>query len=97
MRYEFHPEAALEHEEQVVYYEKRAPNLGARYHSAFRSAALRVCEAPHRYKVVQTPGIRRTSLRGFPFSIIFRESAGVVQILAVAPHRKRPGYWTGRL
>lgn len=97
MRYELHPEAALEHEEQVAYYEARAAGLGRRYHAAFRSAALRVCEAPHRYKVVRPPDIRRISLSGFPFSIIFRELVGIVQVLAVAHHRKRPRYWTGRL
>jgi toxin ParE1/3/4 len=76
---------------------KRAAGLGRRYHAAFRSALLRVCEAPHRFKIVQAPGIRRVSLRGFPFSVIFREANGVVQVLAVAPHRKRPGYWTSRM
>lgn len=92
-----HPEAALEHEEQVAYFEARTKGLGRRYHAAFRSALLKVCEAPHRHRVVRSPGIRRVSLRGFPFSIIYREANGVVQVLAVAPHRRRPGYWSGRL
>lgn len=97
MNYVLHPAAALEHEEQVVYYDARAEGLGRRYHASFRAALLRVCEAPHRYKVVQTPDIRRAFLRGFPFSIIFREAGDSIQVLAVAPHRKRPGYWSGRL
>ena len=97
MNYVLHPAAALEHEEQVTYYEARSRGLGRRYHAAFRTSLLRVCEAPHRYKIIQTPGIRRISLRGFPFSIIFREVDGVVQVLAIAPHRRRPGYWARRL
>ena len=97
MNYVLHPEAALEHEEQVAYYETRTSGLGRRYHAAFRSALLRVCEAPHRYKVVQVPGIRCVSLRGFPFTFIFREASGVVQVLAIAPCRKRPSYWSERL
>jgi hypothetical protein len=95
--YVLHPEAALEHEEQVAYYEARSRGLGRRYHAAFRASLLRAGEAPHRCKVIQTPGIRRVSMRGFPFSIIFREMGGIIQVLAVAPHRKRPGYWSERL
>jgi hypothetical protein len=97
VNYALHPEAALEHEEQVAYYEARAGGLGRRYHAAFRSALLRVCEAPQRFRTIQAPGIRRVSLRGFPFSVIFREVEGAVQVLAIAPHRKRPGFWTSRI
>ena len=97
MNYILHPEAALEHERQVAYYEKRSPGLGRRYHAAFRAALLQVCEAPRRYKVLQAPGIRCTFLRGFPFSLLYREVTGVVHVLAIAPHRKRPGYWAERL
>lgn len=38
MNYVLHPEAALEHEQQVAYYQERQRDLGQRYHSAFRSA-----------------------------------------------------------
>ena len=31
MKYALHPEAALEHEEQITYYEERRRGLGARY------------------------------------------------------------------
>jgi hypothetical protein len=33
----------------------------------------------------------------FHFDLIYREVDGLVQVLAVAHHRRRPGYWTGRL
>ena len=41
MKVWLHPEAALEHEEQVAYYEARAVGLGRRYHAAllFREAS----------------------------------------------------------
>ncbi|MBS0571446.1 MAG: type II toxin-antitoxin system RelE/ParE family toxin [Proteobacteria bacterium] len=97
MKYFLHPEAALEHEEQVAWYESRTAGLGRRYHAVFLAAIEKVCEGPRRYKVVQVPGIRRVALTGFPFSILFREVDGVVQVLAVAPWRRRPGYWAPRL
>lgn len=97
MNYQLHPEAALEHEEQAAYYETRASGLGSRYHQAFRKAALKACESPHRYRIVAEPSIRKISFQGFPYYILYRELEGVVQILAVAHHRRRPGYWAGRL
>ena len=96
MKYELHPEAALEHEKQIAYFERRSPGLGRRYHAAFLWAAFRACEGPHRYHAI-APGIRRVSLHGFRFAVVYRELGEAIQILAVAPHRKRPGYWAGRL
>ena len=95
MRYALHEDAAREHEEQIAYYEARAEALGRRYHEAFLEAMRRICEAPDRFRIVQAP-LRRVSLRGFPFSVIFRETRDGVRVLAVAPQRKQPGYWGNR-
>lgn len=39
---------------------------------------------------------RRYVLRRFPYSIIYQATADEIQILAVAHHRRKPGYWTKR-
>jgi len=39
---------------------------------------------------------RRYVLRRFPYSIIYRATADQIQIVAVAHHRRRPGYWAKR-
>lgn len=39
---------------------------------------------------------RRYNLRRFPYSIIYQCTAEELRILAVAHHRRRPGYWTQR-
>lgn len=97
MIYALHPEAALEHLEQIAYYEDRSPGLGMRYHRSFKSAVTKVLSGPRRLPVYIQPDIRRALLPGFPFSVMYREVGQVIQILAVAPHRRRPGYWAGRL
>jgi len=96
VKYALHLEAALEHDDQVAYDEARSAGLGRRYHAAFLSTLLRICDGPHRFKTIDPAGIRRVSLRGFPFAVIFREVEGVVRVLAIAPHRKRPSYWMPR-
>lgn len=97
MSYVLHPEAALEHQQQVLYYQEQQRGLGVRYHAAFKVDLASACAAPHRFKVVRQPAIRKVGLQGFPFSVIYREVGDAVQVLAVAHHRRRPEYWAGRL
>ncbi|WP_157844917.1 hypothetical protein [Methylocucumis oryzae] len=51
---------------------------------------------PTRYRIETPPTIRNASIQGFPFSVIFREIAGNIEVLAVAHHRRRPFYWLAR-
>lgn len=96
MSYRFHPEAALEHENQVAFYEDRSPGLGKRYHAATLRAIHKAIEAPRRFKLARHPNIWQVHLIGFPFVILYREVGGTVQVLAVAHHRRHPDYWALR-
>ena len=97
MNYRFHPDAASEHLETVAYYENVRPGLGARYLAEFERILAKVSRPPKRYPIVREPGIRRIRLQRFPFTILFRELDGAVEILAVSHYRRRPDYWSGRL
>ena len=57
----------------------------------------KVCHAPDRYRVEFSPGIRRYRVPGFPYNILYRLVESDIEVLVVAPHRRRPGYWLGRL
>ena len=92
----FHPEAEAEHLETVAYYEARRPGLGAHYLAAFEQALKAVGADPHRFLIVQEPDIRRAPLVRFPLSIVYRETSGKIEILAVAHHKRRPAYWIAR-
>jgi hypothetical protein len=96
VRVAFLPEAESEHLKQVAYYEAQQTGLGARYLAEVNAALEYICEAPLRFPIARPPALRRLGLRRFPFTIFFRELSGVVQVVAVAPHRRRPGYWNGR-
>jgi plasmid stabilization system protein ParE len=95
--YLVHPGAAAEHRKQIAYYEDRQPGLGRRYHAEFRTVLAAICEAPHRYRVIGLPAIRCLGFAVFPFDLIYREAGGAVQVLAIAHHRRQPGYWVERL
>lgn len=97
MSYFFNPSARIEHLEHVAYYESQQPGLGGRYLGAFDAAMVKVCEAPRRYRVEFPPNIRRYRVPGFPYNILYRQVGADIEVLVIAPHRRRPHYWLGRL
>ncbi len=97
MTFSFHPAAEAEHLEQVAWFEEQQIGLGRRYLTEVESAIARACAAPRQYRVEHAPDVRRITVRGFPFEILFRAVDGAVQILAVAHYRRRAGYWLTRL
>ena len=96
MSFELHPEAALEHENQVAYYEQRSAGLGQRYHAATLRAIRAAVDSPSRFKSTGASGLRRVALQGFPLYIVYRAVGAQLQVLAVAHFRRRPGYWADR-
>lgn len=96
MSYFFNPAARVEHLEHVAYYESQRPGLGGRYLAAFDATMFKVCQGPQRYRIEFPPDIRRCRIAGFPYNILFRLAGDDVDVLVVAPHRRRPDYWLGR-
>jgi len=94
--YWLHPEAADEHKKQVALYEEIQAGLGRRYHTEFQSVLLMVCAAPDRFRIVSAPDIRRAMFKVFHFDLVYREVDGLVQVLAIAHHRRQPGFWVTR-
>ena len=97
MSYWLHPEAAEEHKSQVAHYEEIQAGLGKRYHTEFQNVLAWVCASPDRSRIVLAPDIRRAMFKVFHFDLVYREVDGAVQVLAIAHHRRQPGYWVARL
>ena len=96
MSYFFHEAARTEHLEHVAYYEERQLGLGARYLAAFDIALVQVCAEPDRYRIEFPPAIRRFRVPGFPYNVLYRQVGADIEVLVIAPHKRRPGYWLGR-
>ncbi|WP_456406693.1 type II toxin-antitoxin system RelE/ParE family toxin [Thiolapillus sp.] len=97
MSYVFHPAAEAEYLESVAYFESKRPGLGALYLAEFEKAMEMVCESPQRYPVEMDPDVRSIRMSQFPYTVLYRDVSGVIQVLAVAQHRRRPQYCLGRL
>jgi toxin ParE1/3/4 len=97
MNYFFHPQSRIEHLEHVAYYESQQTGLGTRYLNAFNKAMINVCTSPHCYKIEFPPNIRRYRIPGFPYNILYRQTGEDIEVLVIAPHRRRPDYWVDRV
>jgi toxin ParE1/3/4 len=93
--------AAAEAAEAAAWYEARRKGLGAEFRAEFKFAIDTLREGI--YQGTSWPGglarrgVRRLLMRRFPFSVVFVAAGEGVTVLALAHHRRRPGYWRDRL
>ena len=40
---------------------------------------------------------RRLMVDGFPYDVVYRAHVDAIEVLALAHHRRRPGYWRRRV
>ena len=95
-RIEFHPQAEIEFARDAEFYRERGERLSAEFTAGVESALKFVRLNPD----AGTP--RGTEVRGwlvrrFPYTVIYREEEDRLFVLAIAPHRRHPGYWLGRV
>ena len=83
-------------EEAEAWYRQRNYEASARFLSEIYDALENVAQWPRRWPPYQH-GTRRFVLHRFPFSIVYREETATVSVVAIAHHKRRPGYWNDRL
>jgi plasmid stabilization system protein ParE len=90
------PAALAELKDSQDYYRTHAsPRIAAAFMSEIESGIERLRSYPE----VGTPiskRLRTLPLQKFPYSLIYHFNTETLTILAVAPQRRRPGYWAGR-
>ena len=96
MRLEFHPEAELELIEAGLYYELEVPGLGARFETEVKQATELLLEQPE-LGHASTGDLRQLVLYRFPFTIIYAASHDLLFVVALAHHKRLPGYWRSRV
>jgi plasmid stabilization system protein ParE len=91
-----HPAAVEEAEVAARWYRERSLRASARFVDEVNQTIDKIFGAPHRWPRGSN-GTRKAKLPCFPFIVIYRASDEIIQILAVAHGRRRPGYWRNRL
>jgi plasmid stabilization system protein ParE len=97
MKFEFHPEAELELIEAGLYYELEVPGLGARFEAEVRQATALLLEQPELGHSTGNGDLRQLVLYRFPFTIIYAASRESLYVVALAHHKRLPGYWRSRV
>ncbi len=95
VRFQFHDAARVELVKEILYYATISPRLGAGLAAAVEKAVQLASEfpdvgSPYRY------GTRRVFPQKFPFSVVYVVREAEVYVLAIAPFRRKPGYWRSR-
>jgi len=82
--------------EAIAYFDDRREGLGDRFEKDLRSTVNLIIAYPLSGKPL-TKRVRKSPLRKFQYNVIYVVDEQEIIILAVAHHRRRPGYWHTRL
>ncbi len=92
----FLSEAESELLHEVEYYSNARAGTGIRFQAAVEASIERASRHP--MGGAPSPnGTRSALVKGFPFSVVYRANEAELLVVAVAPHRRRPGYWRQRI
>ena len=93
--------AAAEVVEAAAWYESQRLGLGAEFRDELKVALDLLRQYPLPGKPwpgrLGERGVKRIPMKRFPFFLVFVSVDSGSVILAVAHHRRRPGYWRNRI
>ena len=95
MEYIYHAEAFDEYREAVLHYNNISITVANQFVVNVEQAVLLIREQPNIWVIV-SKNIRRSIVKGYPYSIFFSEHNGKIYILAIANQRRKPNYWKKR-
>lgn len=90
-----HPLAEQEALAAFRWYEERNALVARIFVIELEAAIDHIAESPRRWPRLGAR-YRRFVLGRFPFSIVYMLRGECVEVVAIAHHRRRPGYWLGR-
>jgi toxin ParE1/3/4 len=93
---EFDSEAADEVVDGYEWYLKRSPQAASAFLSEVDRAIDSIQATPAMF-AAYLHGTRRYLLKRYPYAIVYRELSDLIQIVAVAHLKRRPGYWKSRV
>lgn len=96
MRATFLLPAQAEVDEAVAYFDAQHAGLGDRFEADLLATVHSVTERPLSGKLIGGR-VRKMRFRTFRYNVIYVPDPDEIVIIAVAHHRRRPGYWHSRL
>lgn len=94
--YRFLEEADQEFQEYIGYFISHSLTAAEKFVDEVAVAVRNIREYPQIGSPI-SPIVRQRVLTGYKYSILYVDTPTEIIIVAVAPHRRRPGYWRRRL
>ena len=95
MNFSFHPEAEIEFNKSIDYYEEIGSGLGYDFALEVYSTIKRAVEFPDAWTVFEGE-IRRSLVKRFPYGILYSKEQKGIFIVAVMNLYRQPEYWKHR-
>jgi hypothetical protein len=92
----FLEEADIELSNTVDFYENIYPGLGLDFENEVKILIIKIAENPDLF-ALRDDGTRCCSTKRFPYQIVYFLYENVIWVVAVAHHKRFPGYWKERL
>lgn len=91
----FHPEAEIEFNKAIDYYEECNQNLGLEFATEIYLIIQRILNFPKAWQILDSD-IRRCLTNRFPYGVIYYQKNNEIVILAVMQLNRKPYYWENR-
>jgi plasmid stabilization system protein ParE len=90
------PEARIEFDDGVDWYDARQAGLGARFLARVREVFDRIRSNPRMHGAVHQD-VRKAVVCGFPYVVLYQEDSHEVIVIAVFHTSRDPADWKGRV
>lgn len=95
MTYSFHPDAEIELNTSIDYYQECKDGLGSEFAYEVHQTIQRILEYPTAWQKFDEE-TRRCLTSRFPFGVIYYQRDNAIIILAVTQLNRKPNYWKDR-
>ena len=96
VRVELDPEAMTKAHEAFHWYAKRSQWAADGFIAELDVAVARISEQPRLF-AAYLHSTHRYVLKRYPYAVVYREQPDLIQVVAVAHCKRRPGYWKSRV
>ncbi|NDP47732.1 MAG: type II toxin-antitoxin system RelE/ParE family toxin [Sulfuriferula multivorans] len=95
MNVAFHPDAEVEFNEAIEWYEMREIGLGLDFATQVYAAVQRAITFPYAWQAMDSE-IRRTLVHRFPYGVLYVAEPDRLLVVAVMHLLRQPEYWRNR-
>jgi toxin ParE1/3/4 len=96
--FRFHRSARAEFLAAIDWYVERDPIVAAAFAQVVDAAVREIAAIPVGWPTwAGRDDVRRRVLRRYPYSLVYLVEETTIIVLAVAHHKRRPGYWLRRV